>query len=247
MRARARSDSITARVVAVGDRVRDDLLAAGVGRPDQWGVMPPGLDLPEAPTRAEARARLGVADAPTVAFVGRLVPIKRPDRFATVARTLAARDGNVRFLVAGSGTEEPSLRVALGPLGDRVSFLGWRADIETVHSAADVVMVTSDNEGMPVALIEAAMCGTPGVTTDVGSAGEVVVHGETGFVTAPTAEALAEAAAALLGDRELRRRMGDAARERARGRYSAAALVSSVADLYHELADGRGTLARAAG
>ena len=113
---------------------------------------------------------------------------------------------------------------------------GWRSDMETVYAATDVMVLTSDNEGMPVTLIEAASVGLPAVTTDVGSAGEVVIDGVTGLVTEPDAGALATAVRTLLADPLRRQRFGDAAAEHARAHFSADRLAADHDTLYTELA-----------
>ncbi len=120
-------------------------------------------------------------------------------------------------------------------MNDRVRFLGWRGDVETIYAAADAIVLTSDNEGMPVSLIEAAAAARPAVTTDVGSAGEVVADGRTGFVVPPATEPIADALLRLIADPALARRMGDAARERARELFSEDRLVADVAAIYDEL------------
>jgi len=223
----------TDRLVAVGARVRDQLLAARVGRPDQFVVVPPGIALAVPPTQADARAMLDVpADAPVVAFVGRLTRVKRPDRLIATAERVVARVPGTVFLVAGDGDLLDATQDQARPLGDAVRFLGIRSDIEAVLAAADVVLLTSDNEGMPVSLIEAAMAGRPSVTTAVGSAGEVVIDGETGLVVDGDADALADATARLLDDEELRRRMGDAARAHGTRSFSRSRLVADTASLY---------------
>jgi glycosyltransferase involved in cell wall biosynthesis len=96
-------------------------------------------------------------------------------------------------------------------------------------------VISSDNEGMPVTLLEAAMAGVPGVTTDVGSAAEVVEHGVTGLVVPPDAGALAEALVELLLDGERRSVMGRAAAQRAVERFGSARLVSDHAVFYRRL------------
>jgi glycosyltransferase involved in cell wall biosynthesis len=101
------------------------------------------------------------------------------------------------------------------------------------------VLLTSDNEGMPVSLIEAAMVGRPAVTTAAGSAGEVVLDGHTGFVVDTAADALSDATVRLLTDSELRQRMGEAAREHATRSFSRARLVADTAALYDDLARSR--------
>jgi glycosyltransferase involved in cell wall biosynthesis len=226
----------TTRLVAVGQRVRDDLLAAGIGQPSQYVVVPPGLELPPAPARHDARLLLGIPpDAPVVAFVARLTRVKRPDRFVAVARLVAERVPGAVFLVAGEGQELDEMRREGAILGDRLRFVGWRSDVETVYAAADVTVLTSDNEGMPVSLIEAAAVGCPAVTTDVGSAREVVEDGVTGYVTAAEPDALATATVRLLTDASLRDRYGAAASFRARENFGRDRLVGDIARLYDDI------------
>lgn len=207
----------TDRLVAVGTQVRDDLLDARVGRAHQYVVIPPGTSIDAPPSRAEARALLGVPlDRPVVATVGRLIAVKRPDRLLEVARRMP----DVVFLVAGEG---PLLEVTRSAAPANVRFLGWRRDVEVVHAAADVALSTSDNEGMPVSLVEAALCGTPAVSTDVGSAREVVV----GEVVTPDADALAAAVR-----RVLRQDLGPAARAYAHRHFTGQAMLLAHEALY---------------
>ncbi|MBM3673239.1 MAG: glycosyltransferase family 4 protein [Actinobacteria bacterium] len=226
----------TTKLVAVGARVRDDLLAAGIGRPDQYVVVPPGIQLLDPPSRAAARAQLAIpADALAVAFVARLTHVKRPDRFADVVHQVVRERSDVVFAVAGEGDLLDELREQLADVEDQVRFLGWRSDVETIYAACDAVVLTSDNEGMPVSLIEAASVGCPAVTTDVGSAREVVLDGQTGFVVDVDADALAATTLRLLADDELRQRFAVAAREHAAQHFSRDRLVSDIAALYEEL------------
>jgi glycosyltransferase involved in cell wall biosynthesis len=227
----------TTRIAAVGRQVRDELLAARIGKAHQYAVVPPGVAMPPVPAPGAARASLGLpAAGPVVAFVARLTAIKRPDRFADVARIVTERRPDASFVVAGEGELLQALRAQLAPLGDRAHFLGWRGDVETVYGACDVVALTSDNEGMPVSLIEAAACGRPAVTTNVGSASEVVLDGVTGFVTAIDARAVAEGVLRVLDAPDAARRMGDAAARHAEQQFGASRLVHDVAQLYEEIA-----------
>lgn len=223
----------TTRLVAVGARVRDDLLEAGVGRPEQYVVVPPGIAAMPIPPRASARLELQVPQGvPVVAYVGRLAGVKRPERFVDVALELGRTYPDARFLIVGGGELLPALRDRARPLGERAMFLGWRPDVENIYAASDVVVLTSDNEGMPVTLIEAAAAGVPAVTTGVGSAPEVVVDGLTGFVTDRTTRGLADAVDRLLADPELRSRMGRAAAARAEREFGADRLAASMQALY---------------
>lgn len=231
----------TTRLVAVGNRVRDELIAAGIGRPEQFLVVAPGVELPAAPDRLTARAILGLSpDVPVVAFLARLVPVKRPDRFVDVARVVASRHPETVFLVTGEGELLSEMRRRATPLGDQIRFLGWRSDVETVYAAADVLLLTSDNEGMPVSLIEAASVGCPAVTTAVGSAGEVVVDGVTGFVRDKSTAALADATCHILRNESLRERFSAAAVDYAGVHFGRHRLVNDIAALYEEIAELKG-------
>ncbi len=202
----------TTRLVAVGAQVRDELLAAKVGRREQYVVVPPGTSFDSVPSRDDARRALGLPlDVPVVSFVGRLTAVKRPERFVDVALGLAAERPALHVVVAGGGEMLEDLRSRAAPLGRRIHFLGWWKEVEQVYAASDVVMLTSDNEGMPVSLIEAAAVGVAAVTTRVGSAPEVVLDGVTGLVTSTDTDELVAATARLLDDDGLRARFGAAA------------------------------------
>ena len=228
---------ITTTIVAVGSQVRDDLLKAGIGHPDQYVVVPPGIALPSPPTKPRARQLLEIdPEADVVLFVARLTSIKRPERFIEVARLLGDRHPRAVFVVAGGGDLLEDLRLMAEPLGQRVRLLGWCSDVETLYAASDLIVLTSDNEGMPVSLIEAATLGVPAVGSNVGSVSEVVVDGETGILTDTDPSAIAAAVSQLLEDDALRAKMGLAAAERARRLFSSERLVQDTADLYRSFA-----------
>jgi glycosyltransferase involved in cell wall biosynthesis len=224
------------RLVAVGDQVRRDLLDAGIGRPEQYVVAPPGIALPAPPPREQARASLGLpSDGLVVAFVARLTQIKRPERFVELARRLAPSHPDVTFVVVGEGDLLDGLQRDASDVGDRLRFLGWRGDVERVYAASDLVVLTSDNEGMPVSLIEAALCGVPAVSTRVGSVAEVVLDGTSGLlIDRPDDHLLAEAVSGLLRDAAHRRAMGEAALAHAQVSFSRGRLVDDTQRLYEQ-------------
>jgi glycosyltransferase involved in cell wall biosynthesis len=223
----------TDRLVAVGPQVRDDLLAAGIGKPEQFSVIPPGLELPPAMAKEQAREMFGVpGDAPVVSFIGRLAPIKRPDRFVEVVRQVHRVRPDVRFLVAGEGTEAQVIADA----NLSITMLGWRDDVQNVLAASDAVLLTSDNEGTPLSLIQAALMGLPVVATNVGSVPDVVVHGETGWLANPDAPDLARASLEMLDSPAESGRRGQQAQERANRLYGVTRLAEDHARLYREIA-----------
>ena len=226
----------THQLLAVGKKVQDDLIAAGIGNPNKYGVMPPGLQLAEVPSRSSARKTLALNDDATYcAFIGRITQIKRPDRFLDVAAEIKSRGINLHFIVAGAGE-------LLAYCQDRaiaenlpVTFLGWREDIEVVLAAADFVLLTSDNEGTPLSLIQAGMVGIPVVATNVGSTNEIVVTGETGLLTDLSVDQLANAVTKVATDSDLRAQMGAAGKEYTMARYGVARVVKDHQDLYLRL------------
>jgi glycosyltransferase involved in cell wall biosynthesis len=171
---------------------------------------------------------------PVVLFVGRLTSIKRPDRLIeAMSLVLESRPDAVLGLV-GEGDLLKETRIRAEPLGSAVHFLGWQPDIASLYVASDCVVLTSDSEGMPVTLIEAAMAGVPAVTTDVGSAREVVLDGVTGLVVAPEAAAVADGILRLL-DPNLRNLMGAAALAKANTEFNTQRLIADHAALYDRL------------
>jgi glycosyltransferase involved in cell wall biosynthesis len=226
----------TTALVAVGERVRDELLAAGIAHRDRFTVIPPGVALLPVVDRVEARTALGLSsEGPVVLFVGRLTAVKRLDRLLEAFTEVRDRVPDAVLVVAGEGDLTDEVRSVAASSGDAVRLLGWQSDVASLYASADLVVISSDNEGMPVTLLEAAMAGVPGVTTDVGSAAEVVEHGVTGLVVPPDAGALAEALVELLLDGERRSVMGRAAAQRAVERFGSARLVSDQAVFYRRL------------
>jgi glycosyltransferase involved in cell wall biosynthesis len=230
------------RLIGVSQATVDDLVRLGVAGRDRFQVIPLGLDLgpfarlDRTPGRALRRG-LGIGDDDIVlGFVGRVVPIKRVDVLLR-ALALAQDAGPLRLLVVGDGEIRPGLEELSRELGiaDRVRFLGYRRDLTTIASAADIAVLASANEGTPVSLIEAAAAGRPAVATRVGGVPEVVTP-DTGVLVPPgDPVAFATALRKLADDPELRARLGASAREHALRRYSAERLVADVEALYDTL------------
>lgn len=237
-------------LVAVSPEVRDDLARLGVAPAERFTVVPLGFDLTRflddtarAERRTAVRASWGVAPGDEViTLIARLVPIKRVDRFLQVAGALSDRPRS-RFVVVGDGELGEELRAspAARTLGDRLRWAGFRRDMADVCVASDVVVLTSDNEGTPVSLIEAQAAGVPVVSTDVGGVAFAVRHGETGLLAPPDDHAaLAGAIAAVLDDPALAHRLAGAGRHHASEAFGLERLVEDVDALYRRLLAARG-------
>ena len=230
----------TSRLIALSPLQRDDLLARGIGRPDRFEIVPLGLDLERfrSNDRAEARLRIGLRpDATIIVMAGRLVPIKRVDRLIRAFVHVHSVRPDTQLFVIGDGSERPAAeaQAAEAGLGESVSFCGWQSDMATWYAAADFVALSSDNEGTPLTLIEAAATGRPAVATAVGGVADVVIDGKTGLLAPPADEdALAAAMTRLASDREFRETLGAAAPATARG-FGIARLVDDLERIYHDV------------
>jgi glycosyltransferase involved in cell wall biosynthesis len=238
----------TDRLIAVSAEVRDELAQLGVAPRDRFAVVPLGFDLssflvadPERGDRRRAlRAELAIAEnALVVTLVARLVPIKRVDRFLRVAALLRDVSG-VRFVIVGDGELRDQLHASTPAraLGSAVVWAGFRRDMPDVYFASDVVAQTSDNEGTPVALIEAQAAGVPVVTTAVGGVASAVLDGGSGRVTAvDDDEAIARAISGYLSDAGERRKHGERGRRHVEERFTLNALIAAIDGLYRGLLD----------
>ncbi|MFJ3793669.1 glycosyltransferase [Kitasatospora sp. NPDC090091] len=229
-------------VIAVSHAVERGIPAAR-RRPGAWvTVVHHGPDLsgaPEGPAaRADARTELGLPqDALVVGTVGNLTPKK--DQFTLLAAhaELHRHHPGARLVLIGSGPLEGQLRTRAAELGvaDSVLFAGSRSDVPALLPGLDVFTLSSRQEGLPVALMEAMTSGLPSVVTRVGGMPEVLDDGEQGLLVPPgDPAALAAALGRLAGDPPLRERLGAAARERAE-RFDVAGAQRAVEAVYEQV------------
>ena len=226
----------THQLLAVGDKVRQDLLEARVGKKDKFGLMPPGLEISILPQKTESKEFYALNnDRLQCAFIGRVTQIKRPDRFLDVVSEIKKRQVKLDFFIAGDGELLETCRKRIAAEELPVSVLGWQSNIEKVLSAADIVVLTSDNEGTPLSLIQAGMAGLPVVSTSVGSVPEVVLNNETGIITELDVQQLADALENLANDPELRTHLGHAAQKFTLANFGIQRLTHDHEELYKKL------------
>jgi glycosyltransferase involved in cell wall biosynthesis len=235
----------TDRLIAISPTICRELLDTfRIGGDAQYRVIPLGFDLSpfaaiDDAARVRARAALDVpANASVIATVGRLTAIKQPHAFLDTIARLAAGNAEIVALVAGDGELRKEARAHAAALGidDRIRWLGWRRDLATIYAATDVFLLTSRNEGTPVALIEAMASGVAGVSTEVGGVTDVIDSPDVGIaVPVGNVAALAAAVQHLLDDSALRRRMGERARARVLEKYAIDRLVHDIDAMYRDL------------
>jgi glycosyltransferase involved in cell wall biosynthesis len=231
-------------LIAVSPQVRDDLVELNVAPVGKIAVIRLGLDLerrvstpPDA--RATVRAELGIPDDGfLIGWLGRMTEIKRADDLLTAFALMRSRGVDAYLALIGDGPLRHPLEATANRLGiaDRTRFVGFRESVAEFYAAADVVALTSANEGTPVTVIESLAAGRPVVATDVGGVRDVVRDGHSGFlVGARDIEAIADRLERLGLDPELRTRMGEMGRRWVLPRYAVPRLVEDVDRLYRTL------------
>lgn len=227
---------ITHKFIAIGNAVKDDLVRAGIAQHSKFEVIYPGLqDLDKYPKK-DARTALALdPNKKYLVFIGRLTTIKRPERLIDLARFLKNKYSESWLLIAGAGELLETLSAEAQKEELPVTFLGWRNDIGIILSASDIAVLCSDNEGIPLTLIQASQAGLPIVSTDVGSVSDIVINGTTGLLTEVSSKGLIEGVSVLLDDPALCERFGKAGQERARELFSSRTMVERHERLYSQL------------
>jgi glycosyltransferase involved in cell wall biosynthesis len=217
------------KLVTVGRRVADELLEQHIGHKDQYINIPPGVVALNITPRTEALKNLGLTDTsqPIVGWIARVTGVKNPMLALEVADAMP----DTHFVIAGGGDLLEKVKAAAP---SNVTVVGW-AKAEDVFGASDIILSTSENEGMPVALIEAQLAGKPVVATDVGSVSEVILNHETGIVTNKNAGSITLALETLLLDKQKRTEMGTLATSRANALFSVDRMINAHLALYKSI------------
>jgi glycosyltransferase involved in cell wall biosynthesis len=204
-------EPLTTVTICVSEREREAGLAAGTCSPERTVVIPNAVDVAGA-----LRSRPIERKRPLILAVGRL---KAPKDFPTLIRALGdLPPDSFEALIVGDGPDRPGLEEEIQALelSDRVRLAGERRDVPQLLAAADVFVLSSASEGLPVSVLEAMAAGLPVVASRVGGVPEQVSDGETGLLVEPgDPNELAAALHRLTADPSLRRRLGAAGHARA--------------------------------
>ena len=211
-------------LIAAGDKVKKDLLEAGIGNENLFIVLRPGIQELEKFDKQTVRRELSISDSKVVVgWLGRMTRIKRPDRAIELAKIFP----EVVFLLGGEGELLEELK-ATSPAN--VVFLGW-TEPEIIWSASDIALLTSDNEAQPISLIEASYSSLPIIAQDVGSVSEVVGDGKTGILVSDFNGAV-DALEKLICNAELRQELGAAGKVLTKIKFSPDQFISGHSAAY---------------
>ncbi len=207
-------------IITVGAQVGKELLERNIGRPKQFTNIPPGVEPLKLP-KAKPRTKI------TIGWIARVTGVKNPLRALEIAKLFP----DAQFLIAGGGDMLDQVKAQATK---NTKVLGW-TDAAKLFAASDIILSTSENEGMPIALIEAQLASKPVVATDVGGVGEVVINNKTGFVTKKNTKELAKALEKLISSKALCAAQGKAAKAHATKTFSLEKMIKAHVSLYKKL------------
>jgi glycosyltransferase involved in cell wall biosynthesis len=214
-------------VAVMGDNGRRSLLRRGLPA-ERVRVVPPTVDVERFSNLARPEPTIDIVT------VAALLPNKRTADLLRAAALLLPRHPGLRVAVVGEGPLESALRRLARDLGlaGAVRFLGFRDDVDGIYRGARIFALTSEYEGLSIALLEAMACGTAPVVTEVGELADYVRDGETGrLVPVGDVDALARALGELLDDPAGADALGRAAAAEVRRRVAVPVVSSIYADL----------------
>ncbi|MEZ4729004.1 MAG: glycosyltransferase [Caldilineaceae bacterium] len=230
-------------VVAVSGEVMASIARHGLAHRTQVTMLLNGVPVEQVRAEAqnldELRAQLNLhANLRIVGTVAVFRSQKRLTDWVAMAAQVAAQRDDVIFLLVGDGPEMPTVRAQVAALGiaDKICLVGFREDGRRLLGLMDIYVMSSEHEGLPIALLEAMALGKPVVATSVGGIPEVLTHGEEGYCTdVGDIDHLAGHVIELLDRPALRQQMGQRGAAKIAAHYHIKQRVRAIETLYREL------------
>jgi glycosyltransferase involved in cell wall biosynthesis len=228
-------------LITDGDSITHDLVANKIASLDKFLSITPGVAKPPL-KRFESEESLGSRSkdlAPVIAFIGRLAPIKRPDRFLKVVEELTRRNVNCKFDIYGEGELYTEVQKEITRLKLNVNLFPFEADIYQLLDKVDILLMTSDNEGTPLTVMESSFAGVPCVGTDVGSMKQIVKDGINGYLVEPNVGLLATKIEELVKDTPTLLSLKQTCKTYAQEHFNVDQYIDAHQDLYISLVQSR--------
>jgi len=234
---------VTDRTICVAQAEADSFLSHGLARPERIHVVSHGIDVArfaEGTGHTSAlRGELQLGQGPVVLMVCRLNVPRDFGTLLTAFSVVRSEFPGVHLLIVGDGPQRDQIEGLVTRLGlaDSVRLTGFRDDVPALMALADVYVLTSYAwEGFPISTLEAQAAGRPVVVTDAGGSREAVLHEKTGLIVPRRSpQLLADALVRLLRDADLRQRLGEAGRRRARKEFTRERMVERMGRIYDDL------------
>lgn len=224
-------------LITDGNSIARDLVLSKIAPLDKFISITPGVAKSQLHSgeSTEIVAEVGGDSTPVIAFIGRLAPIKRPDRYLQVVEELTNRGVKCKFRMYGEGELSSVIQNEIAQRGINVELFPFQSDIYHLLNSVDILLMTSDNEGTPLTVMESSFAGVPCVGTDVGSMKDIVMSGVNGFLVQPKVGLLADKIEELVNDIPALLRLKESSREYALSHFGVQDYVLAHEDLYLSL------------
>ena len=233
---------MTDRIVGLTRAECDEWLERGIGRQDQYAVIPSGVEFnvmeKESSERRHWKSEMRIPpDKALIGAIGRFIDIKGFDYFIDAALEQLKKRDDVYFLLAGDGPLRGKYedRVASAGVGEKFRIIGWQEHTAAMIEALDVFVLPSLNEGMGRVLIEAMYFKKPVIGTRVGGVPSVVSGGAGLLIEPSSSSAISKAIDKILDDKQMALEMGFRAHKKAIAEYSYETMIDKLDALYKEL------------
>lgn len=218
--------------IGVTNQVKRDLLKAGIGPESKWTVIRPGVTAGAEVEELEARSALNISsDKFVIAWIGRFTDIKNP-MLAIKAVEDFRTDSETLLVMAGAGELWEHCKNYAGSKQLPIKFLGWVSNVNTLLSAADLLLISSKNEGMPVVIVEAALKHVPTLSTNVGGVNEFIQDGKCGVLCSTDSESMSRQISELVVDSERMKMLKKTSNQLALAEFSVERMVEKHVSLY---------------
>jgi len=217
-------------ILTDGIKVASDLVAAGVANRDKFRTITPGVEEPNSNFKRSHDKQ----DKLVIGFVGRFTQIKRPDKFISLVEALHQTHKEIEFRMYGDGELKEQIRNYIATRTLPIELFDFASSAYEVLSDIDVLIVTSDNEGTPLTVMEASFIGVPCIATDVGAISEIVINGVNGYVVENSVDSLVKATLGLISDRDLLASLSYSSIEYAQKNFSMSRYVEQSQNIYLE-------------
>jgi glycosyltransferase involved in cell wall biosynthesis len=222
-------------LISMGNEVKKNLLDVKIGNSESFVVVFPGVRAlqPNLNNPKVVKFKSNHESEVVFTFVGRLSQIKRCDRILELASMKEVQDASIHFLIIGDGELRESLEKLSAGLP--ITFIGWESHTEDWLAVSDAAILLSDNEAVPLAMIEAGFAGLPVVATNVGSMADVVENDVNGFLVGLSTGEIAQKVISLAKNEALRRDLGVRGKTLTSERFSVEAMISKHEEIYSKL------------
>jgi len=219
-------------ILTDGNKVSADLVASRVGKLSKFRTVTPGVEEPNPSEFSPKRERKNLV----IGFVGRFAQIKRPDKFVTLVELLYKKSPNLEFRMYGDGELRNVIQNEVKQRKIPIQFFDFAASAYEVLSEIDILVITSDNEGTPLTVMEASFAGVPCISTNVGAISEIIKNNVNGMVVENSVKALVESTLTLINDPNLLTSLRNTSKDYALENFSMKRYVEQIKVIYEELA-----------